>query len=163
MALIVVPIALVMVSKGYQRHRRKWIIAIGFLGVFFVLIGAVAPYFEKADAAKEQPQTVVTSNDSSQSHGEASCDSESSCGEGLSCQEMANEEGLAVQEAASGCVDSCCPSLIVEADGSKSLHIPLASILTTIGGLFLIVTHIGNLCKCSCCKKQEQAPQLVAN
>ena len=128
MALIVVPIALVMISKGYQRHRRKWIIGIGIFGVLFVLVGAVTPYFEKANQAASPAATS----------GEVSSASAGGCDD-------------------TGCTDSCCPSLAIQDDGSRKLHIPLASILTTIGGLFLIVTHIGNLCQCSCCKKGEKS------
>lgn len=124
MALIVVPIALAMISKGYQRHRRKWIIAIGVFGILFVLVGAVTPYFEQASAVS----LPVGSSSSSQAP----------TGSG----------------AETGCGDSCCPSVTVQEDGAKRLQIPLASILTTIGGLFLIVTHVGNLCQCACCKKE---------
>ncbi|MFC7338344.1 MerC domain-containing protein [Haloferula chungangensis] len=53
--------------------------------------------------------------------------------------------------AAATCTDACCPSTYLGDDGSQRLHIPLASILTTIGGLFLIISHIGNLCRCKCC------------
>ena len=45
-----------------------------------------------------------------------------------------------------GCVNSCCPLIETGADGAWRIHIPLASILTTLGGLSLIVTHLGNLC-----------------
>lgn len=177
MALIVVPIALMMVSKGYKRHQRKWIIAIGFLGVFFVLIGAVAPYFEKAAPTQVQLPGPASSSSSaaimasSTSEDEttcdtdceanceesSSCDKEASCDEESTCQEMAASGDTDGEVAVTGCVDSCCPSLVVQADGSKSLHIPLASILTTIGGIFLIVTHIGNLCQCACCQKDDEA------
>ena len=40
MALLVVPLAGVTVATGFKRHRRKWIIASGVLGIVFVLVGA---------------------------------------------------------------------------------------------------------------------------
>ncbi len=46
MALIVVPIAGLMMTKGFQKHRRKWILLSGSLGIVLVLVGAVLPYLE---------------------------------------------------------------------------------------------------------------------
>jgi len=56
------------------------------------------------------------------------------------------------------CEDLCCPSLISKADGSIGLHIPPASIVTTLGGIALIITHIGNLCTCAACRKSSGCP-----
>jgi hypothetical protein len=50
------------------------------------------------------------------------------------------------------CTDTCCPSVIIEEDGKMDLYIPSASVVTTLGGLLLIITHIGNLRCCSKCK-----------
>ena len=50
MALFVVPIAALMMSKGYARHRQKWILFFGGAGILFVLAGAVAPYFDSNTA-----------------------------------------------------------------------------------------------------------------
>ena len=52
--------------------------------------------------------------------------------------------------AADGCTDSCCPSVQAGDEGGWTVHIPTASILTTLGGVFLIVTHVGNLWLCRC-------------
>jgi hypothetical protein len=48
--------------------------------------------------------------------------------------------------------DSCCPSIVTDNTGKKELNIPLASIVTTLGGIFLICTHIGNICCCRACR-----------
>ena len=48
------------------------------------------------------------------------------------------------------CTDSCCPST-TEVAGQAALHIPPAAIVTTLGGIALIITHIGNLCACRAC------------
>ena len=52
--------------------------------------------------------------------------------------------------------DSCCPSIESTANGGWRLHTPLASILTTIGSLFLIGTHVGNFCRCSQCSGENK-------
>lgn len=46
------------------------------------------------------------------------------------------------------CADQCCPSFQIQETGRASLHIPPAAIVTTLGGIFLIAAHIGNLCSC---------------
>lgn len=50
------------------------------------------------------------------------------------------------------CTDSCCPTVAVQENGAVHWEIPLASIITTLGGLFLIITHISNIRCCLNCK-----------
>jgi len=123
MALLVVPIAALMMSKGYARHRRKWIMAIGFSGILLVVAGAFAPYFDKS------------------SNGAA-------LGNHLSSASLTEES----------CTDSCCPTVHTMEAGGWNLHIPMASILTTAGGLLLIFTHATHLCRCSSCRKDKKSP-----
>ncbi len=60
-----------------------------------------------------------------------------------------------VAEAEESACASCCPQ-IVEGDGDeKRLKIPTASIVTVLGSLFLIGSHLGNLFACRCCGPQE--------
>lgn len=46
MAVFVIPIAAVMMSKGYGQHRQKWIIATGSVGILLLISGAVAPHWD---------------------------------------------------------------------------------------------------------------------
>ena len=162
MALLVVPLAAVTVAKGYKQHRRRWVIVSALLGIGFVLLGAAAPSFESNSgqntgnfsiAGAPESASEGTSDDSntpaSLSESEGSVFQESS-----SSAETASKGGDSDSEAGE-CVDACCPSIQATADGGWKLHVPLASILTTIGGLFLIATHIGNLCRCACCDKEK--------
>ncbi|MEP4077845.1 MerC domain-containing protein [Haloferula sp.] len=128
MAMIVVPIALLMMSKGYQRHRRAWILAIGIAGILLVIAGAFAPYFENASPSTGSPATSESNSDQSAS--------------GIS------EDGK--------CTDSCCPSLVTDEAGKQRLEVPTASVLTTAGGIFLIGTHLGNLCCCPSCRRKHR-------
>jgi hypothetical protein len=49
--------------------------------------------------------------------------------------------------------DACCPSLNTAATGETRLEIPPASVVTTLGGIALILAHLGNLrCRCVCCQ-----------
>ncbi|MDF3129687.1 MerC domain-containing protein [Kiritimatiellaeota bacterium B1221] len=109
----VVPLASVMVWRGFRRHRKKWIVFTGLLGMSFVLVGAALPMLS------EKPQAATT------------------------CE-----------------IDGCCPSLVQNSEGKSSLHIPPSATVTTLGGLALIITHLGNLCACKncrvCCHKPKQ-------
>ncbi|MEP2775939.1 MAG: MerC domain-containing protein [Luteolibacter sp.] len=61
--------------------------------------------------------------------------------------------GTAAQ-ATEQCTDSCCPSA-AEVSGNNVLHIPPAAIATTLGGIALIITHLGNLCACRACRPPQ--------
>ena len=78
----------------------------------------------------------------SEGESEEQCASECEGGEPCAseCESSVAETSTTERE------DLCCPTLQASADGGWKLHIPLASILTTLGGLSLIVTHLGNLC-----------------
>lgn len=58
-------------------------------------------------------------------------------------------------QAAARCTDKCCPSVRENQDGSMSFNFPLASILSIIGGVFLVAAHIGNLFYNRCHLKGE--------
>lgn len=145
MALIVVPVAVGMMTAGYRRHRRKWIIATGALGIALVVAGAIVPYLEKTPAPASEESEVFTW----------------SVGEELPGGEAETDEpfvwvaGEELPEAS--CDDNCCPSFWTDGDGKLRLHIPTASIVTTLGGLALIVTHMGNLCCCSGCRRGRRS------
>ena len=55
-------------------------------------------------------------------------------------------------QASDHCTDSCCPSVALQDNGAVQWEIPLASIITTLGGAFLIITHINNIRCCLNCK-----------
>lgn len=115
MAIMVIPIAVFMMVKGYKRHGRKWVILAGVFGVLCIIVGAILPYLESAEPVV--PAEVAAAG----------------CASG------------------GGCVDQCCPSIVTNESGEKSLYIPPASVVTTVGGLFLIAVHLGNLCGCRSC------------
>ena len=120
-AAFVIPIAIVMVKRGFKRHGRKWVLITASAGILLILAGAAAPHVQKAMAANSGETTAAP-------HGYAACTNE-----------------------------SCCPSVTIGADGTASFHVTAASVLTSLGGLLLIATHIGNLCPCSCCGTKRRA------
>ena len=128
MALIVIPIAALMMAKGYKRHRIKWILGIGSAGILFVVGGTVAPVVKS---------TLLDENSAYFISGDQGTD--------------ATTDKIAIDQ----CENSCCPTLESTAGGGFSLKFPIASILTTIGGILLIVTHLTNLCStCPSCSRE---------
>lgn len=46
MAIVVIPIAIFMMRKGYQKYAKKWVVAVGCMGIVFIVVGAILPYVE---------------------------------------------------------------------------------------------------------------------
>lgn len=53
MALVVIPIAIFMMRKGYKKHGRKWVVAAGIAGITFIIAGAILPYVEAGQPTPE--------------------------------------------------------------------------------------------------------------
>lgn len=66
MAVIVIPIALFMMRKGYKRHGKKWIVITGWAGILFIVIGAILPYSDLGSPKTQSVEAdyiVTTSSD----------------------------------------------------------------------------------------------------
>lgn len=141
-AIFIVPLAILSIYSGYKKHLKRWILVMTAIGVLCVLIGAVLPVFTESSATTGAPSADQQSELSITA-------SSSDCG---GCSETVSE----CSSTESGCVDQCCPSAYINDSGELSLHIPPAAIVTTLGGVFLIIAHIGNLIacrRCECCSK----------
>jgi hypothetical protein len=149
-ALFVVPLALVMVYRGFKVHRKRWIVGAGLVGVLLVIVGAIIPYWESysrdasaaAALAKDNDVFVWNAGDP-MPETDSAADSEVfvwNAGDPMPGTDATTDDGQ--------CLDACCPSLVTDSEGNTQLHIPPASIVTTLGGVALICTHLGNLCAC---------------
>lgn len=127
MALLVVPVASIMVVRGFRRHHRKWIVGCGLLGVLLILSGAALPYLENGKSLSNLFSFSLP---------------------------------IRVPSESPRCVDLCCPSTTHVA-GKAVLHIPPASIVTTLGGIALIITHLGNLSACRACGKKRSCTDRI--
>lgn len=144
-ALFIVPLAAFSIRKGYRSHKKRWVMVFAIIGILFVIGGALLPAFTREIPVGNPPPQVAEIADTSESEEGACSESE--------CETCASESGTAASSATSdeeaGCVDACCPSVQVSDTGQISLHIPPAAIVTTLGGIFLIAAHVGNLCGCA--------------
>lgn len=147
MALVVIPIAVCMIVIGYKKHARQWIVVTGFVGIILIIIGSILPYTDaKASSSMDTvDEGVVTTASVSQGSVEQG---------GLSPAGSAPLTDEAVTSADIGCIDYCCPSIVVNEKGENSIYIPSASIVTSFGGLCLIMVHGGNL-YCCCSRRRK--------
>lgn len=143
-ALFVVPLAFVMVLRGFRIHRQRWIVATGLAGMVLIIVGAILPYLSETNEAAVGEAAVASESDEA-TGAESEADFVWVVGEDLPAEET--------ELHAEGCPDSCCPSLLSDGEGNTILNIPAASIVTTLGGIALICTHLGNLCAC---RKREK-------
>jgi len=160
-ALFVVPLAMVVVFRGFRIHRQKWVVACALLGVVLVVAGAIVPYWSglsennstngnaTADAGREEIQDTGSAAATDDSETVVS-DVEAPV---VNAGDEVDEDSCATEDAA--CPDACCPSLIADDAGNTKLHVPTASVVTTLGGVVLICTHLGNLCACRKQKKTD--------
>tara|TARA_B110000908_G_C10231567_1_gene440886 strand:+ start:400 stop:807 length:408 start_codon:yes stop_codon:yes gene_type:complete len=76
MAIIVIPIAVFMMLKGYRKHARKWIVVTGCVGIVLVVIGAILPYVKSGElsskSADAERAVIPPSASQSAVHEEAS-------------------------------------------------------------------------------------------
>ena len=63
MAIVVIPIAVFMMRKGYQKHKRRWVVATGSVGIAFIIVGSILPYVELGQPQLQEvsAQSVVPS------------------------------------------------------------------------------------------------------
>lgn len=159
-AMLVVPLAAFSIRRGYLTHQKRWVLVTAYIGIFVVLTGAALPAFSK------ESQTPIASPNDSEAEGESvftfsvSDDSET---EEVKTEEESTftfsvddeaepenskNEGECEMTDDTQCIDDCCPSLQVSETGETYLNVPPAAIASTLGGLFLIVAHVGNICAC---------------
>lgn len=157
-AIFIVPLAALSIRKGYKKHRKRWVALFAGIGILCVLVGAVLPALtpkKSIPVASQENLTEVTEQETSS---EEACTTES-CESCATASETASEnEATTASTAGSvGCIDNCCPSAQISETGEITLHIPPAAIVTTLGGIFLISAHVGNIMGCRQCCATPQA------
>ncbi len=140
LAALVLPLAVLVVYRGYRVHRRRAAMVCALVGVAFVVAGLVVP-----DAvANATPASVE--------------------------QLAGADAGGPEPAAAAACSESCCPTFSQDpATGEYTMHdpktgeftlnVPRASVATMIGSAFLILAHAINLHGCHCFKKSRRAEE----
>ncbi len=121
LAALVLPLAIIVIYRGYQRHQRRGTLVTVLLGCFFILLGLILP--EVSVSASTDP--VLQAAHSPQIDGTIHS---------------------VVDNSNSSCVQTCCPSIKRdEVTGATSISFPPGSIMTVIGSVFLVLAHSINL------------------
>ena len=167
-AMLVVPLAAFSIRKGYLTHQKRWVLVTAYIGIFVVLTGAALPAFSK------ESQTPIASPNDSKTEANNDPDGEGESVFTFSVSDVSETEETKAEEESTftfsvddetdaenlkgegdcemtegtQCIDDCCPSLQVSETGETYLNVPPAAIASTLGGLFLIVAHVGNICAC---------------
>ncbi len=122
MAALVLPLALIVIYRGYRKHRRRSALVASGLGVVFIVAGLILP-----------------------------TTSEPGSGLGLTLAQGPTPVHADSDPASAACPDTCCPSIVQDAEtGATHLSIPPASLSTIIGSVLLVLAHGINLHGCRC-------------
>ena len=128
LAALVLPLALVVVFRGYRLHRRRSAVAAAVLGAGFIVAGllpGMSTRFPAATLPLDGAPSFVQSL-------------------------------LPAGAAAETCTETCCPSIATDSQtGSTNLTIPPASLVTIIGSVLLITAHGINLYGCHCFRRKQ--------
>ena len=135
-----------------------------YIGIFVVLTGATLPAFSKepeAQAAQaiDSEENLVDDGDEGESVFTFSVNDDSEAEETKAEEESVftfSVDDDAEQNTSEGeceltdnaqCVDECSQPT-GQRNRRNYLHVPPAAIASTLGGIFLIVAHVGNICAC---------------
>ena len=144
-AMLVVSLAAFSIRRGYLTHQKRWVLITAYVGIIVVLTGATIPAF-----SKEAKTPIAMNNESETELGvEAETEGEAVFTFSVSDDaELDEPKGDCELSEGTQCIDDCCPSLQVTETGDTYLNVPPAAIASTLGGIFLIVAHVGNICAC---------------
>ncbi|MEM9414419.1 MAG: MerC domain-containing protein [Planctomycetota bacterium] len=125
MAVFVLPLAMLVVYRGYRRHRRRWVLVAAVFGAALVTAGLVAPYINDRPLVQAPAPAFLAS-----------------------LAGPTNTAPTAGGHAA--CAQGCCPTLAVSETGTATLGLPAGGLLTILGSVMLIAGHSGNILACRC-------------
>jgi len=116
---------MLVIYRGYRRHRKRWVFGAALLGIVLVTAGLVAPSISDRPLVQLPAPAFLGHLGSS-------------------------GNGALAEHPHAGCTDACCPTLAVTDSGATTLGIPAGGLLTILGSMFLIAGHSGNLLACRC-------------
>lgn len=125
LAVLVLPLAMLVVYRGYRRHRKRWVLVAALGGAALVTAGLVAPHINDQPVIQAPAPALLAS-----------------LGGSVNTTPVAGETAT--------CAEGCCPTLAVSDSGAATLGIPAGGLLTILGSFLLIAGHSGNLLACRC-------------
>lgn len=126
LAVLVVPLALWVLYKGYRKHGNKLTLVAASLGAMLILAGLVSPMVH-SDPIVEFSVPAF----------------------------FGDPATVAPAVAASTCTEACCPSITHDtANNASIISMPPGGLLTLIGSVLLVLAHSSNLIACRCFSKK---------
>ncbi len=129
LAVLVLPLAVMTVWRGYLHHRRRLALVAAAVGAALIVVGLVLPHVGGTEASVAS--TFVGSG-AAEGHG-----------------------GLHAEAAA--CTDTCCPAITQDpVTGALGFHLPSGGLVTLLGSAFLVMAHGVNIYGCRCLTRPGQ-------
>ncbi len=120
LAALVLPLALIVVFRGYRHHRRRFALVAAVLGAAFIVAGLVIPAMASVAPSGAEVSAAGLGH---------------------------TDAGVAADTCTDTCCPSITQDA---STGAISFNFPPASIVTMIGSAFLIIAHGINLHGCFC-------------
>ncbi|MEM8737129.1 MAG: MerC domain-containing protein [Planctomycetota bacterium] len=140
LAALVLPLAGVVIWRGYRLHRKRSALVAAGLGGALLIVGLILP----ALPATETETRTVSASASAVLPQAFHVDPVEYIGHHTA-------GGSNPAAAVPGCADTCCPTIVHDVEtGSLAMTIPPAGIVTLIGSVFLVLAHGINLWGCRC-------------
>lgn len=142
LAALVLPLAGIVIVRGYRKHRRRIAVVALALGMVFIVAGLVLPHVDGA-----QGFSLRVSSAEAQA-----LDPELSSS--LLVLDQADPGA-----AGDGCTETCCPSVAIDAETGQAtgMAFPPGSLATFWGSVFLVLAHAVNLHGCVCLTRSAKA------
>ena len=131
LAVLVLPLAILVVYRGYRKHGKGLTLGAAVLGAGFIVAGLIAPMV--SDRPLFTTPVPAFAN----------------LGPAAAPGHATPVNPAAVTPAA--CTEPCCPTVAVQqTTGAATLGFPAGGVLTIIGSVLLILAHATNLHACRC-------------
>lgn len=126
LAVLVVPLALWVLYKGYRKHGNKLTLVAASLGAMLILAGLVSPMVHSEPVVEFSVPAF-----------------------------FGTPAATPLATATPTCTEACCPSITHDtASNASIIAMPPGGLLTLIGSVLLVLAHSSNLIACRCFAKQ---------
>ena len=131
LAILVVPLALWVLFKGYTKHGNRLTLVAATVGALLILAGLISPMIHSDPVVEFSVPAIF---------GDAAT--------------ATTPLASAVPAATPACTEACCPSITADAaTGASTLAMPPGGLLTLLGSVLLVLAHTSNLIACRCFSK----------
>ena len=133
LAVLVVPLALWVLLKGYRMHGNRLTLVAASAGALLILAGLISPMVHSDPVVEFSVPTLFGSDASALSP----------------VASVAH-----APDVAAACTEACCPSISQDKEaGTSTISMPPGGLLTLLGSVLLVLAHTSNLIACRCFSK----------